>query len=651
MSDVKQLWSPSSSFSKDANLTGYMRWLKSERGLDFTDYDSLWQWSVDELDEFWNSLMDYFQILRDGDGPVRSGGSMPNVVWFDGVKLSLSEHIFRNATSERPALLFVHESGQSETISWEELTSRVAALQSYLRSAGCQEGDRIVAYLPNIPEATVAFLAANSLGMVWSSCSPDFGSDAVIDRFLQIEPKVFLTVNGYSYGGKTFDKTTEVAAIHAALTSVETVISIPYVKEIEPYSQGISWNEVMQTPWTELSFQRTAFNAPLWVLYSSGTTGIPKAITHGQGGVLMEMYKYLTFHNDVKPGDRSFWFTTTGWMMWNYLHGALLCGATIVLYDGSPAHPSVDRLWSLIEECKITHLGTSAGYIVANMKAGIQPAKSYDLSSLRSIGSTGSPLPPEGFDWIYECVSEDIWLTSISGGTDVCSAFVGGCPILPVYSGEIQCRALGCDLHAFDEDGEPLLDQVGEMVISKPMPSMPIYFWNDPDKKRYTSSYFEHYPEVWRHGDWIRITPRNGIVIYGRSDATLNRGGVRIGTSEIYRAVNGIDEIADSLIICLEREGGEYYMPLFVVPKKGIDLSPELKKKIATEIREAYTPRHVPDEILEITEVPYTISGKKTEAPVKKILMGQDPENVIKPDALKNAAALNYFVELAKTLK
>jgi acetoacetyl-CoA synthetase len=402
-------------------------------------------------------------------------------------------------------------------------------------------------------------------------------------------------------------------------------------------------------PSEQLVFHRTDFSAPIWVLFSSGTTGIPKAITHSSGGILLEMLKYLTFHNNVKAGDRSFWYTTTGWMMWNYLHGALLCGATIVLYDGSAAHPSTDQLFRLIESCKITHMGTSAGYIVANMKAGSKPGN-YDLSSLQSIGSTGSPLPAEGFEWIYKNVGSDIWLTSISGGTDVCSAFVGGCPTRPVYSGEIQCRALGCDLHAFDEAGNTVIDEVGEMVISSPMPSMPIYFWNDPDKQRYRSSYFTHYPGVWRHGDWIRITSRDGIVIYGRSDATLNRGGIRIGTSEIYRAVNSVEEIADSLIICLEKDGGEFYMPLFVVLRPGITLTDELRKKISTTIRNAYTPRHVPDEIIAIGEVPYTISGKKTETPVKKILMGQKVADVIKPDALKNPEALKYFVEFSKSI-
>jgi acetoacetyl-CoA synthetase len=627
-----------------------MDWVNQKMGTRFHSYEELWDWSVNNTEEFWSGLMEYFGILNDHPvSAVLDGREMPDITWFKGARINFAEHVFRHATSSRPAIVFAHESGLRKEISWKELTHDVGAFQAYLKARGCQEGDSMAAYLPNIPEATTAFLAANSIGMIWSSCSPDFGSDAVIDRFAQISPKVFVTVDGYTYGGKGFDKTSEVKSILEKLPSVELIITIPYLNSGNPIPDATPISEVLEMPSEQLVFHRTDFSAPIWVLFSSGTTGIPKAITHSSGGILLEMLKYLTFHNNVKAGDRSFWYTTTGWMMWNYLHGALLCGASIVLYDGSAAHPSTDQLFRLIESCKITHMGTSAGYIVANMKAGTKPGD-YDLSSLQSIGSTGSPLPAEGFEWIYKNVGSDIWLTSISGGTDVCSAFVGGCPTRPVYSGEIQCRALGCDLHAFDEAGNTVIDEVGEMVISSPMPSMPIYFWNDPDKQRYRSSYFTHYPGVWRHGDWIRITSRDGVVIYGRSDATLNRGGIRIGTSEIYRAVNSVEEIADSLIICLEKDGGEFYMPLFVVPRPGITLTDELRKKISTTIRNAYTPRHVPDEIIAIGEVPYTISGKKTETPVKKILMGQKVADVIKPDALKNPEALKYFVEFSKSI-
>ncbi len=652
MDNPKCLWKPSDSFRKESKLSEYMHWLAHSGGPSFEEYQDLWQWSADHPRAFWESLWNYFNIMHDGSPEfIMSDEQMPDTRWFGGTSLNLAEHIFRQASDDRPAIVYSNEAGRTGEISWKALGQSVGALQASLEAWGMKEGDRMAAFLPNCPEATISFLAANALGLVWSSCSPDFGVSAVIDRFAQIEPRVLIVVDGYHYGGKAFDKTDQVNKIIHALPSVEKVIVIPYIGSPKEIKNSISWESAVSNDRNSPVFRRVPFEAPVWVLYSSGTTGIPKAITHSQGGVLMELLKYLTFHNNVKPGDRSFWYTTTGWMMWNYLQGALLCGATIVLYDGSPAYPEVDQLWRLAEQWKISHLGTSAGYVVANMKEDVVPNKKYDLGSLISIGSTGSPLPPEAFDWIYSSVDKNIWLTSISGGTDVCSAFVGGCPLWPVYSGEIQCRALGCNLHAYNENGEPVLDEVGEMVITSPMPSMPIYFWNDENKERYRSSYFEEFPGVWRHGDWIRITPRNGIIIYGRSDATLNRGGVRIGTSEVYRAVNSIPEISDSIIVCIEKEGGDFYMPLFVVPAEGTELTDEIKKKVNTTLRSTCSPRHVPDEIREIREVPYTISGKKTEAPVKKILMGVDPSKAIKRDALRNPEALEYFVELAKKIK
>ncbi|MCG8385012.1 MAG: acetoacetate--CoA ligase [Cytophagales bacterium] len=647
--EVKLLWTPTDVFKEESNLSHYMAWLADNEGMVFENYQQLWSWSVDKPGEFWGSLWNYFDIIFEGEySTVLQGSKMPHYRWFQGSRLNYAEHIFRNENDSRPAIIHKREGKDIEQISWKELRSKVAALQAFLLKSGVSAGDRVVGYLTNTPEATISLLAANSIGAVWSSCSPDFGVSSVVDRFAQVSPKVLIAVNGYQYGGKVFDKTDVVKEVISALPTVEKVILIDIIGA-SPIEGTAPWEEIVTTTASKLEFIRVPFEHPMWILYSSGTTGIPKAITHSQGGILMEHLKYLYFHNNVKKGDRCFWYTTTGWMMWNYIQSALLCGGTVVLYDGSPAWPSVDALWQLAEEAKIQHLGASAGYIIANMKEGTTPSQRYDLSALVSVGSTGSPLPPEGFDWIYSHLKKDVWLTSISGGTDVCSAFVGGNPLWPVYSGEIQCRALGCKLEAFDDMGQPVLDEVGEMVITTPMPSMPIYFWNDAGDQRYVSSYFELFEGIWRHGDWIRITPRNGLVIYGRSDATLNRGGVRIGTSEVYRAVDKITTVEDSLIICLEKEGGEYYMPLFVKLQKGVTLSEDLTREIKQTIRNEYTPRHVPDEIIAVDDIPYTISGKKTESPVKKILMGQPLERAVNKDALRNPQAMDFFIKMARS--
>ena len=647
--EVKLLWTPTEVFKEESNLSHYMAWLAENEGMVFENYQQLWSWSVDKPGDFWGSLWNYFDIIFEGEySTVLQGSKMPHYRWFQGSRLNYAEHIFRNENDSRPAIIHKREGKDIEQISWKELRSKVAALQAFLIKSGVSAGDRVVGYLTNTPEATISLLAANSIGAVWSSCSPDFGVSSVIDRFAQVSPKVLIAVNGYQYGGKVYDKTDVVKEVISALPTVEKVILIDIVGAT-PIESTAPWEEIVTTAASKLEFVRVPFEHPMWILYSSGTTGIPKAITHSQGGILMEHLKYLYFHNNVKKGDRCFWYTTTGWMMWNYIQSALLCGGTVVLYDGSPAWPSVDALWQLAEEAKIQHLGASAGYIIANMKEGTTPSQRYDLSALVSVGSTGSPLPPEGFDWIYSHLKKDVWLTSISGGTDVCSAFVGGNPLWPVYSGEIQCRALGCKLEAFDDMGQPVLDEVGEMVITAPMPSMPIYFWNDAGDQRYISSYFELFEGIWRHGDWIRITSRNGLVIYGRSDATLNRGGVRIGTSEVYRAVDKITTVEDSLIICLEKEGGEYYMPLFVKLQKGVTLSEDLTREINQAIRKEYTPRHVPDEIIAVADIPYTISGKKTESPVKKILMGQPLERAVNKDALRNPQAMDFFIKMARS--
>ena len=651
----EQLWKPSPDFIKNSNLAHYMEWLLVKRGLKFSDYSELWKWSVDYLEDFWESIWQYFEVRSFSPyTKVLSAHQMPGAKWFEGSTLNYAEHIFLQQNEHYPALIFKSEQTDMIEISWKALHTQVASLRKWLTDQGVSKGDTVVAYLPNIPEATVAFLATCSLGAIWSSCSPDFGVKSVVDRFLQIEPKILFTVDGYQYGGKPFDRSAEVKELIAHLPSLEQVVMLPYRDKetnISHFPKAVSWAGTQREPEAPLLFEAVPFEHPIWVLYSSGTTGIPKAITHSQGGVLLEHLKYLYLQNDVKKGERFFWFATTGWMMWNFVQASLLAGATAVLYDGSPGYPDLNGLWAFSAAAGINHFGTSAPFLVACMKKGINPGKLNDLSELRSIGSTGAPLPPEAFDYVYKKIKKDLWLCSMSGGTDVCTAFVGSNPLDPVFTGEIQCRGLGCSLYSWDESGQEILNEVGEMVITKPMPSMPVFFWNDEGDKRYLSSYFEDYKGVWRHGDWVRITDRGSLVIYGRSDATLNRQGVRIGTSEIYSGVNKIEEIQDSIIVNLELSGGRHFMPLFVVLEPGEKLDGTLVNKIKTQLKNEYSPRHVPDEIIEIKEIPFTISGKKLEAPVKKILLGMDVGKAANQDAMRNPESLNFFIEYAKKIK
>jgi acetoacetyl-CoA synthetase len=656
------LWTPSAEWCERAEMTRFMRWAGSRRERPFADYDELWRFSVEEVEDFWASIWEFFGVRASRTyEQVLDSRRMPGARWFAGAELNYAENILLgDRDPDAPALLYACESSHAEELSWRELSAQVAATAAALRNLGVARGDRVVAYMPNIPETVIAFLAVASIGAIWSSAAPEFGARSVIDRFAQIEPKVLFAVDGYRHGGRDFDRTAVVRAILEQMPTVEHVVVLPYAGAGGERSGGsqptgapamITWSELLaRGEGAEPAFEQVPFEHPLWVLYSSGTTGLPKAIVHGHGGILLEQLK-KGLHLDLHPGDRMFWFTTTGWMMWNFLLGCLLGGAAIVLYDGSPAHPDLDVLWELAERSRITCMGVSAGLLASCEREGIEPARDHDLSALRALGSTGSPLSPESFRWVYGHVDSDIWLFSTSGGTDVCTAFVGGCPLLPVYEGELQCRILGCAVEAWDEDGQSLVEEVGELVITQPMPSMPLFLWGDtPGGERLRESYFSMYPGIWRHGDWIRITDRAGAVIYGRSDSTINRQGVRMGTSEIYRAAGAVNEVLDALVVDVPRGEGELWMVLFVVLSEGAALDEELRGRIARHIREDCSPRHVPNEILQIEEVPRTLSGKVLEVPVKRILMGSPAHEAASVDSLANPKSLDYFVKLAKAL-
>ena len=668
------LWKPTDAERERAEMTRYMRWVGERRGAPFADYGELGRWSVEQTDEFWASIWDFAGVRASRPYErVLDSHRMPGARWFEGAELNYAENMLLGPTSlaarehDQVAVLHCSELRGLDELTWGELSERVAAAAGGLRSLGVGRGDRVVAYMPNIPETLIAFLATATLGAIWSSAAPEFGARSVIDRFAQIEPRVLFTVDGYRHGGKDFDRTSVVESILAELPTVEHAVMLPYLSEsemLDPSAAGgsrpggrrpiarLSWSELLALGHgSDLTFEQVPFDHPLWVLYSSGTTGLPKAIVHGHGGILIEQLK-KRLHLDLRAGDRMFWFTTTGWMMWNFLVGCLLSEAAIVLYDGSPGHPDLGVLWQLAERAQITCLGVSAGLLASCEKAGIEPARDHDLHALRAIGSTGSPLAPESFKWVYEHVGSDIWLFSTSGGTDVCTAFVAGCPLLPVFEGELQCRALGCAVEAWDEQGRSLIDEVGELVITRPMPSMPLFLWGDENGERLRESYFSMYPGIWRHGDWIRITPRGGAVIYGRSDSTINRQGVRMGTSEIYRAAGAVEEVLDALVVDVptRASGGELWMVLFVVLREGAILDDDLTARIKRRIREDCSPRHVPNDVLQIEQVPRTLSGKVLEVPVKRILMGAAPSEAASVDSLADPRSLDYFIELAGTL-
>jgi acetoacetyl-CoA synthetase len=677
----------------------YLRFLERERSLRFEDYASLWRWSVDDLAGFWGSVWDYFQVRNLALADVGASGSggrlaeapygvvladdaMPGARWFPGTRVNYAAHALANLPVRGPAVVARSQTRGPVELTADELRTAVARARAGLVRLGVRRGDRVAAYLPNIPETLVLLLASASLGAVFSSCAPEFGTRSVVDRWSQIEPRVLVAVDGYRYGAKEVDRLEEVAAIRAALPTLEHVVVVPYLSTDPSLSAeraggpgrvpgALSWDDLLEGDEPgELEFEPVPFDHPLYVLYSSGTTGLPKPIVHGHGGILLEHLKVLALHFDLGPDDRFFWFSTTGWMMWNVVVSGLLVGATVVLVDANPGHPDLGYLWRMAEECGVTVFGTSAPFLMSCRKAGLRPNRVADLSRIRGLGSTGAPLPVEGFGWVYENVNPSLLLQSFSGGTDLCTGFVAGSPLLPVYAGELACPCLGAAVAAYDPAGRPVVGQLGELVIERPMPSMPVGFWGDPDGSRYRAAYFEEFPGVWRHGDWVQVTPRGSCVITGRSDATLKRGGVRMGTAEFYSVIEGFAEIADSLVVHLEHAGLGYTGPghprpgqvgpsapgadegeellLFVVLAEGARLDDLLRSRIAAELRRALSPRHVPDEIVPVDTIPRTLSGKKLEVPVKRILEGRPVEEAASTGALADPESLVAFEAYAR---
>jgi acetoacetyl-CoA synthetase len=634
------LWRPPADVRETSRIGHYLSWLERERGLTFADYAALWDWSVTDLEAFWQSIWDYFAVIaHDPPTAVLPDATMPGAAWFPGATVNYAEHVLRmpGLADDDPVVLAYSQSREPVRLTARQLREEVRKVRAGLKSLGVGKGDRVAAYAPNIPETYVLMLASASLGATFSSCAPEFGARSVIDRWSQIEPKVLVAIDGYRYGDKAIDRRAEVAAVREAIPSIEHLITIGYLDPAVDEFGRLGGDEPM-------AFEAVPFAHPLYVLYSSGTTGLPKPIVHGHGGILLEHLKILALHHDLGPSDRFFWFTTTGWMMWNFLASGPAVGAAIVLFDGNPGYPDMSALWDLVDQAGITYFGTSAPFLMACRKAGLTPAK-----RLKGIGSTGAPLPPEGFDWVYQAVGTQLQLQSLSGGTDVCTGFVGGSPLLPVTEGAISCRCLGAKVEAYDPAGRPVIDELGELVITAPMPSMPVGFWNDPDGKRYREAYFDVFPGVWRHGDWITIGTDGTCVITGRSDATLNRGGVRLGTSEFYSVVEALPEVVDSVVVHLEQPdnpNGE--LLLFVVLADGVVLDDALRGRIRGDLRAALSPRHVPDEIHQVRAVPRTLSSKKLEVPVKRILTGTPVESAAAKGALANPESLTAFEELAR---
>ncbi|MPZ25813.1 MAG: acetoacetate--CoA ligase [Micromonosporaceae bacterium] len=646
-------WTPPEDVRQVTRIGDYLGWLARERGLSFPDYPALWEWSVTDLAGFWSSIWDYFDVgTGTGPGMVLAGGELPGTRWFPQARLNYAEQVLRapGLAADAPVVLSWSQTRAPVTVTVAELREQVRRVAAGLRRLGVSPGDRVAAYAPNLPETFVLMLATASLGAVFSSCAPEFGTRSVTDRWRQIEPVVLVAVDGYRYGDKRIDRRAEVAAIRAALPSLRHAVALPYLDPAAGFPDAIRWDELAASTGEPLRFAPVPFDHPLYVLYSSGTTGLPKPIVHGHGGILLEHLKMLALHHDLGPGDRFFWFTTTGWMMWNFLVSAPAVGAAVVMFDGNPAHPDLGALWRLAEQSGMTFFGTSAPYLMACRRAGLVPRELADTSRLRGLGSTGAPLPGEGFDWVYESVPPDrhrLLLQSLSGGTDLCTGFVGGVPLQPVWRGEISCRCLGAKVESYGPGGQPVTGALGELVITAPMPSMPVGFWGDDSGERYREAYFDTFPGVWRHGDWITITERGSCVITGRSDATLNRGGVRLGTAEFYSVVEDLPEVVDSLVVHLAEDGADELL-LFVVLAPGCELDEALRGRIAAALRTGLSPRHVPDRIVPVAAVPRTLSGKKLEVPVKRILTGTPAEQAAAEGALVNPESLADFADLAR---
>ena len=647
------LWTPGPEQLQSSRLVQYQRWLAQEKGVVTRDYAQLWRWSVEDIDRFWQSIWSFFDVQADGSRePALGRRTMPGAEWFPNARLNFAEHVFRNATPQHPAVIARSEDGPLQHISWAELERSTAALAATLRGWGVGPGDRVASYMPNRPETVIAFLACASIGAVWSSCAPDMGVSVVLDRLRQTEPKVLFAIDSYSYKGKHHDRCAVVNELLAGLPSVERVVQVA-----GPLASGreVDWRNRSRWESAVLNdaaphYERLPFAHPLWILYSSGTTGLPKAMVHSQGGILLTHLKEMALQNDLRPGDRLLFLGSTSWAVWNLLVGALVTGASIVLYDGHPSWPDGDALWRFMDDNEVAVFGCGAAFLIGCMKDGLRPKDHAPLVKLRSILSTGSPLPADAFEWVYRNVKPDVWLASVSGGTDIASCFVACAPTLPVHAGEIQCRELGVAAYAFDDKGHPVVDEVGELVITQPMPSMPVTFWNDPDGRRYRESYFEMFPGVWRQGDWIRFTPHGSAVIYGRSDSTINRHGIRIGTAEIYRVVEELPEVLDSMVVDLEYLGRPSFLPLFVVLRPGAELDSTLVERIKQQIRTKASGRHVPDAVVQVSEIPRTLTGKKMEVPVRKLLLGAELGQVASPDAMLTPSSLDFFAEYAKAL-